>query len=92
VRPARTADRSAVLVVPNVTVSMEAHHSIPSLILHDLLWKALPLPSLSIVASIHVLIFDLFVASYVCMYLSCYYCYPNSYPSLVTTCFFSFVG
>ena len=43
-RPAFTADNSAVLVVPNVKVRMEADRSIPSLSLQDLLGKALPLP------------------------------------------------
>jgi hypothetical protein len=39
VRPARTADNSAVLIVPNVKVRMEAQHSIPPLIILDLLSK-----------------------------------------------------
>ena len=37
VRPARRADNSVVLVVPNVRVRLEAQHSIPHLSLHDLL-------------------------------------------------------
>jgi hypothetical protein len=37
VRPARTADNSAVLVVPHVKVRMEVQHSIPPLKLHDVL-------------------------------------------------------
>jgi hypothetical protein len=36
----RVYDNSAVLVVPNVEVRMEAYHSIPHLILNDLLGKA----------------------------------------------------
>jgi hypothetical protein len=43
VRPARRADSSAVLVVPNVKIGMEAQHYISRLSLHDLLWKSLPL-------------------------------------------------
>ena len=39
-RPARRADNSAVLVVPNVKVRMEARHSIPPLCLDDLLWES----------------------------------------------------
>jgi hypothetical protein len=38
----RRADNSAALVVPYVQVSLEARHSIPSLCLHDLFWKSLP--------------------------------------------------
>jgi hypothetical protein len=37
VRPARTADNSAVIVVPRVRVRMEAQHTILPLSLHDLL-------------------------------------------------------
>jgi hypothetical protein len=37
VRPARRANNSAFLVVPNVKIRMEAQHSIPPLSLHDLL-------------------------------------------------------
>jgi hypothetical protein len=44
VRPARRADNSAVIVVPNVKVKMEAQNSIPPLSLHDLLPEALPSP------------------------------------------------
>ena len=36
-RPVCTADNSAVLVVPNVSVRMEAQHSVSSPGLHDLL-------------------------------------------------------
>ena len=43
-QPARTADRSTVLAVPNIKVRMEAQHSITHLIHHDLLAKALALP------------------------------------------------
>jgi hypothetical protein len=39
---ARAADKSAVPVVSNVTVTVEAPQSIPSLTLYDLLWKPLP--------------------------------------------------
>lgn len=39
VRPARRAHNSAVLVVSNVKVRLEAAHSIPPLSLHDLLRK-----------------------------------------------------
>ena len=35
--PARTADNSTVLVVPNVNVRMETQHSVPPVSLHDLL-------------------------------------------------------
>ena len=38
-QPARTADNSAVFVVPNVKVRMEAQHSIPPMSLHDLFRK-----------------------------------------------------
>jgi len=42
---ARRDDNSALLVVPNVKVSVEAKHSIPpSLSLHGLLREALPSP------------------------------------------------
>jgi hypothetical protein len=37
VRPARTADSSAVVVVPNVKVGMEVQHSNHRLNVHDLL-------------------------------------------------------
>ena len=37
--PARTADNSTVLVVPNVNVRMETQHSVPPVSLHDLLWE-----------------------------------------------------
>jgi hypothetical protein len=40
-RPARRADNSAVLVVPNVKVRMHAQLSIPPLSLHGLLGKTL---------------------------------------------------
>ena len=43
VRPERTADNSAALVVPHVQVSLEARHFIPSLSLHDLFWESLPI-------------------------------------------------
>jgi hypothetical protein len=43
VQPARTADDSAVLVVPNVKVRMEAQHSFPPLSLRDLLWESFTL-------------------------------------------------
>jgi len=36
--PARRADSSAVLVVLNVGLRVEAQHSMPPLSLHDLLW------------------------------------------------------
>jgi len=39
-RQTRAAGNYAVLVVPNVKVKMEAHHSIPPLSLHDLLWES----------------------------------------------------
>jgi hypothetical protein len=39
VRAARGADNSAVLVVLNVKVRMQAQQCIPLLILHDLLWE-----------------------------------------------------
>ena len=42
-RPARGADSSAVLVVPNVKVRVKAEHSTPPLSLYDLLGKFLPL-------------------------------------------------
>lgn len=42
--PARRADNSAVLVVLNIRLSVEAQHSIPPLSLHDLLRVAIPLP------------------------------------------------
>jgi hypothetical protein len=42
VRPARRADNSAALVVPNVLVSLEAQHFIHSWSLHDLFWESLP--------------------------------------------------
>jgi hypothetical protein len=35
VRPTSRRDRSAVLVIPNVNIRMEAQHSIPPLSLHD---------------------------------------------------------
>ena len=42
--PALTANNSAVRIVPNVKVRMEAQHSVPTLGLHDLpLGKSLPL-------------------------------------------------
>ena len=47
-RPACTPDNSAVLVVPNVKVRMEAHHSTPPLSLNDLLGKAFTLTFLCI--------------------------------------------
>jgi hypothetical protein len=40
VRLAHIADNSAVLVVPNVEVRMEAQHSIRPLSLHDFLWES----------------------------------------------------
>ena len=40
VRPARIADSSAVLVVPNVKVRLEAQHSIARLSRHDLLGES----------------------------------------------------
>jgi hypothetical protein len=41
VQPVHTADNSAILVVPNVKVQMEAQYAIPSLSLHDLLGESL---------------------------------------------------
>jgi hypothetical protein len=38
--PVRRTDSSTVLVVPNVTVRMEAQYYIPALSLHDLLWES----------------------------------------------------
>jgi hypothetical protein len=43
VRPARVADSSAVLVVPNVKVRMEAQHYIPFLNLYDVLQESFTL-------------------------------------------------
>jgi hypothetical protein len=40
-QPAFRADSSAILVVPNDKVRMEAQHTIPCLIPHDLLWESL---------------------------------------------------
>ena len=40
VHPVHSADNSAILVVPNVKVRMEAQHSIPLLSLHDLLQES----------------------------------------------------
>jgi hypothetical protein len=42
-RPARTADSSAVLVLPNDKVKLEGQHAIHPLSLHNFLGKALPL-------------------------------------------------
>ena len=44
VRPARTVDNSAVLVVPNVKIRVEAQHSISALSPHDLLLESFTLP------------------------------------------------
>jgi len=41
---ARTVDESAVTIVSNVKVKVNARHSILYLCLHDLLGKSLPLP------------------------------------------------
>jgi hypothetical protein len=38
--PVHGADGSAVLIVPNVKVRMEAKHSMPPLSLHDFLWES----------------------------------------------------
>jgi hypothetical protein len=46
--PARTADKSAVPVVPNIQVRTEAQHSILPPSCHDLLGKVLPLPLTSL--------------------------------------------
>ena len=46
-RPALKADNSAILVVPNVKVRMEAQHSLPHLSLHDLIGKVSSLPLLA---------------------------------------------
>ena len=40
-RPAGTVNSSAVLVLPNVKVRMEAKHPVPALSFHKLLGKAL---------------------------------------------------
>ena len=39
-RPVRRGDNTAILVVPNVKVKMEAQHPILPLNLHDLLWAS----------------------------------------------------
>jgi len=47
-RPAREADTSAVLVVPNIKTRLEAQYSFPLLNLYDLLGKPLPLPATTV--------------------------------------------
>lgn len=47
-RPARTADRSAVPIVPNVSVRTGAQHFFLPPSCHDLLGKVLPLPLTSL--------------------------------------------
>jgi hypothetical protein len=63
VRPARRAHNSAVLVVPNVKVMMEAKRPIPPLNLHHLLQKALPFLLLNIRHKIFIYVFALILCT-----------------------------
>jgi len=53
VRPASTADGSALLVASNIKIRMEAQHSIPLLILQDFLQETCTF-KIAVVPSIHV--------------------------------------
>jgi hypothetical protein len=68
--PARRAGNSAILVVLNVKVRMEAQHSIPRPSLHDLLWENITLYIL-IITKLSICLFSNVIPLFCRAVLSC---------------------